>query len=427
MKSHKPIIGIIPTFNLTSDNNPYNDKASFVRMYSQKIKESGGIPIGILENVQLYTNICDGYVWPGGKKILKEYIPVIEDAIKNKKPILGVCLGAQTLSNYFTILEDRLAYPDKNYDEVYDINKNINPYFKKVGDCSTISHNIKNEVKAIDSSIINQSRHKIKIDKESLLYEIFKKEEIDVVSLHNMAINRTSRNVLVSAKSEDNIIEAIEYKGKGSLVLGVQFHPEIENDRSLFDWLISSCNKYLTLVNRSHKIKYYKNFKIINYTSKCPNCKKNSNLEENTFYAWKKFKNFLKRNGYNVDVESAFRTKEIQSDIYKQIEQEKGSEYAKKYVAKPGFSEHELGLAIDVCILKDNNWLCGFDEKLEDFYKFMQAHCAEYGFILRYPKGKENITKYNYEPWHIRYIGSKDVAKYIMNNNLSLEEYLESF
>lgn len=421
MRIKKPIIGIIPTFNLIGDSNPYNNKASFVRMYSEKIKESGGIPIGILEDSFLYTDICDGYLWPGGKKILKEYIPILEDAIKNKKPILGVCLGSQTISNYFTILEDKEKNKNKSYDEVYDMNREINPYFKKVE-----GHNIKKEDSNIDLSIINKSRHKIKIDKESLLYEILKKEESNIVSLHNMAINRTADNVLISAKSEDNIIEAVEYNEKGSLILGVQFHPEIEKEKPLFDWLIASCNKYLTLINRSHPIKYYKNYKIINYNSKCPNCLNDSNLEENTYLAWKKFKTFLKKNGYDAEIESAFRTKEIQKEIYKKIEQEKGSEYAKNYVAKPGYSEHELGLAIDVCIKKDDIWLADFDERLDEFYKFLKEHCAEFGFILRYPKGKESITKYNYEPWHIRYVDSKNVAKYIMDNNLSLEEYLEN-
>lgn len=57
----KPVIGIIPTFTV-NDNDPYQDKASFVSMYSEKIKESGGIPIGILGDASLYTSICDGYL-----------------------------------------------------------------------------------------------------------------------------------------------------------------------------------------------------------------------------------------------------------------------------------------------------------------------------------------------------------------------------
>ena len=147
-------------------------------------------------------------------------------------------------------------------------------------------------------------------------------------------------------------------------------------------------------------------------------------MEENTYASWQKFKAFLFKNGYDADVESAYRTKELQEKMYQKIEQDKGCEYAKEYVAKPGFSEHELGLAIDVCLKKEGEWLSGFDERLEDFYHFLKENCADFGFILRYPKGKEEITKYNYEPWHIRFVGNQNIAHYIMDNYKTLEEYL---
>lgn len=90
----KPIIGIVPTIS-SHEVDPYQERTNFVRMYSEKIKESGGIPIGILEDPSLYTGICDGYVWPGGNQILFDYYPILLDAIKNQKPFLGICLGAQ--------------------------------------------------------------------------------------------------------------------------------------------------------------------------------------------------------------------------------------------------------------------------------------------------------------------------------------------
>lgn len=72
----KKIIGIIPTFNLHDINNdPYQDRASFVTMYIEKIKACGGIPIGILDkDVKEYADICDAYLWPGGVKIRHEFI-----------------------------------------------------------------------------------------------------------------------------------------------------------------------------------------------------------------------------------------------------------------------------------------------------------------------------------------------------------------
>lgn len=419
MIKKKPIIGIIPTF-VHHESDPYQDRAHFVTMYREKIMKSGGIPIGILGDAKMYTSICDGYVWGGGNQILQEYLPIIEDAIKNQKPFLGICLGAQTLATFLNVVEDQKENPSKSFKEVYDLNKESNPYLKKLEEGNIHLHIVTKE-----EDSINKARHKITIDKNSLLYEIFKQETMNVVSLHGMSIARVPKNTLVSAKAEDGVYEAVEYTENGSLLLGVLFHPEIENENTLFNWLVNSCHKYLYLVNRECEIQYRNNYKIIPYHSTYPKCVNDSNLEENTYYAWQKLQAFLKDNGYNAEIESAYRTKEVQEEIYKQIEKEEGSEYAKQYVAKPGYSEHELGLAIDVCLQKEGEWLCGFEEKLNDFYSFLETHCADFGFILRYPYGKEEITKYNYEPWHIRYVGSIKIAHEIMDNHLTLEEYLE--
>ena len=88
----------------------------------------------------------------------------------------------------------------------------------------------------------------------------------------------------------------------------------------------------------------------------------------------------------------------------------------------PGYSEHSTGLAFDIVSL-DYQML---DSKQADTKecKWLTEHCAEYGFILRYPEDKEDITQIHYEPWHFRYVGEK-AAKYIMENDLTLEEYLE--
>ena len=92
------------------------------------------------------------------------------------------------------------------------------------------------------------------------------------------------------------------------------------------------------------------------------------------------------------------------------------------YVAKPRHSEHETGLAIDICACIHGKWNFDSAEELNELYKYLHSIISDYGFILRYPKGKESITGYGYEPWHLRYVGSKKLAKYIMDNNLALEE-----
>jgi len=94
---------------------------------------------------------------------------------------------------------------------------------------------------------------------------------------------------------------------------------------------------------------------------------------------------------------------------------------AAKYVALPGQSEHQTGLAMDVTSESANWGLSNnFGETNEG--KWLKDNCYKYGFILRYPEGKEDITGYNYEPWHIRYVGKK-VSTYIYTNNITLEEF----
>jgi len=89
--------------------------------------------------------------------------------------------------------------------------------------------------------------------------------------------------------------------------------------------------------------------------------------------------------------------------------------------ARPGYSKHQIGLALDISTPD-----VGLTEALGELPEgiWLEHHAHEYGFIIRYPKGKEDITKYVYEPWHIRYVG-KHHARKIYEGNLTLEEYLE--
>lgn len=91
---------------------------------------------------------------------------------------------------------------------------------------------------------------------------------------------------------------------------------------------------------------------------------------------------------------------------------------AEKWVASPGYSEHQLGLSVDINSEDEN--LCSS----WDVYAWLKEHCAEYGFILRYPEDKTDITGIDYEPWHFRYVG-KEAAQEIMERGMCLEEYIE--
>ena len=131
MIKNKPVIGILPTYNLVNDaNDPYQDQASFVRMYEEKIYECGGIPIGLLhQNMYDYLPLCDGYLWPGGSKVWPDFFPVLEDALKYKKPVLGVCLGLQAIGTFFNLKEAKEKHPEKSLEEAMAGNRCLkSPY-----------------------------------------------------------------------------------------------------------------------------------------------------------------------------------------------------------------------------------------------------------------------------------------------------------
>ncbi|MBQ6580158.1 MAG: M15 family metallopeptidase [Oscillospiraceae bacterium] len=142
-----------------------------------------------------------------------------------------------------------------------------------------------------------------------------------------------------------------------------------------------------------------------------------------------------KEAGFNMQLCSAYRTVEKSAQLYKnKVNEYIGYGYseadakveAAKWVAPPGTSEHHTGLAMDLVSSDYWNYYSDLEHDYEKFdsFKWMYEHCAEFGFILRYPKDKQDITGITYEPWHYRYVGV-EAAKYIMENGLCLEEYLE--
>lgn len=125
-----------------------------------------------------------------------------------------------------------------------------------------------------------------------------------------------------------------------------------------------------------------------------------------------------KKLNYNLIINSSYRDFESQEDIYKAKEKTMGIEKTDELVARPGHSEHQLGYAIDIDLYKTEY------DKLEntDEYKWLLENAHKYGFILRYPKEKENITGYSFEPWHYRYVGNT-IAEYIYKNKITYDEY----
>ncbi len=120
--------------------------------------------------------------------------------------------------------------------------------------------------------------------------------------------------------------------------------------------------------------------------------------------------------GYEMKIVSGFRSYSKQEGTFAYWASIDGAEVASTYSARPGHSEHQTGLAMDITSLSQS-----YGKTAEG--KWLAANCHEYGFIIRYPKNKTDITGYMYEPWHVRYLG-KSTAKLVHDSGLSLEEFL---
>ncbi len=121
--------------------------------------------------------------------------------------------------------------------------------------------------------------------------------------------------------------------------------------------------------------------------------------------------------GLNLYISSGYRSYTYQDGLYNRYVEKDGKEAADKYSARAGYSEHQTGLAFDLNTIDDS-----FAETAEG--KWIKDNCYRYGLILRYPKGKEAQTGYQYESWHLRYVG-KELAEKLYNNGnwITLEEY----
>ena len=116
---------------------------------------------------------------------------------------------------------------------------------------------------------------------------------------------------------------------------------------------------------------------------------------------------------------SGFRSYEYQTKLYQNYVNKDGKEAADTYSARPGYSEHQTGLAFD--ILNGAGGLLGENPQDEKAIEWLHSHAHEYGFIVRFQEGKEAITGYQAEAWHLRYVG--DIAEQIYTSKLTLEEY----
>ncbi len=173
---------------------------------------------------------------------------------------------------------------------------------------------------------------------------------------------------------------------------------------------IENPDTYTVLVNKFRSLKEYEpsDLKSLSYNEKYK-------LREEAACAFEELVNAAKKDHIFIRPYSAYRSFAYQTKIYNEYVKKDGQDLADTYSARPGHSEHQTGLAVDV-------WTEGQEEILEKDAKWLKENAYKYGFIVRYTKDKQEITGYIEEPWHLRYLG-KEIAKEVVEKKLSYDEY----
>lgn len=170
-------------------------------------------------------------------------------------------------------------------------------------------------------------------------------------------------------------------------------------------------------IEKKDGITYVNGILVVNKTYGLPKDYDPGKLTDEALNAYEQMRKAASEDDITLWIASGYRSYETQKNLYNDYVKEDGKEKADTYSARPGYSEHQTGLAMDLNIVDSS-----FEGTPEA--KWIEKNCYKYGFIIRYPKGKENITGYKYEPWHIRYLG-KENAKKVYDSGLTLEEYLQ--
>lgn len=183
--------------------------------------------------------------------------------------------------------------------------------------------------------------------------------------------------------------------------------------------------EYLTLINKTHSIEPQFTEKIelveaVGYDGEI------FRAEKHAAEQFQKLQQAVKEYDIEIVLSSAYRSIERQKQIKAELTEEYGTEYVRNFVAEPGTSEHHTGLALDFVAKLGGKWVIETAEinRRIDEMRPVYDLLPKYGFILRYLPGKEEITGYPAEPWHIRYVGDPAVATEIADKGITLEEYL---
>lgn len=186
--------------------------------------------------------------------------------------------------------------------------------------------------------------------------------------------------------------------------------------------LADTSDEMTVIANKWHYLGDYEPTNLVTIDRKYGLARYEQQLKQETYDAFIKMYEAAKKDKVNIYITSAYRSYPYQVQIYSGYLKSDSLEKVDTYSSRPGHSDHQTGLACDILSYGYN-----FDtfEKSQAF-KWLSENAEKYGFILRFPKDKEDITGYMYESWHYRYVG-EEIAKYIKDNKLTYEEYYAYF
>lgn len=201
---------------------------------------------------------------------------------------------------------------------------------------------------------------------------------------------------------------------------------QTSDEKAIFENAIFESGNILRLVNKSYPLEEgYEpsDLKTIEVPTVNQTVEANMMREEAADQLKKLFDAALE-DGIQLYANSGYRSYNVQKITYEHFVQSHGEAEAKKFSAQPGYSEHQTGLAMDVTSASAGYGLTqAFGQTPEGIW--VKDNAYKFGFIIRYLEGKEDITGYMYEPWHIRYVG-EEAAQLIHDSGVTYEEYLES-
>ncbi len=380
----------------------YNNETEEVYVANDiKMDEAGYYDLKLIENAREYIL---KYIELDVENLNIEELKV--NKRENIKLDFGINEECYTYNSYLVEAEDK---------EAINVDENNNLTINKVGEYKIILKNSKasKELKLI----VEQPVEKIELSKSTIEIVIGRSSKIDVSISPDDATNKEIK----FSSSDENIAKV---DNDGNIVAVAVGNCQVTAS-TLSEPVISATvqvqvieKPVLQLPNIGAQvpgITYINGILLVNKTHPIPQDYA-PGLLQIAYNAFQELRSAALQEGYDIQLLSGYRSYETQRNLYNNYVATYGQAEADTFSARPGTSEHQTGLAMDV------GWI---DDAYADTPsgKWLAANCYKYGFIIRYPKDKENITGYKYEPWHIRYLG-KDIAKDVYDSGLCLEEYL---